>query len=365
MSKIYCFPHTTDANPYQQLMMEGLRRAGLEVDYGHQHRLFGPLLTALRPGEYLHFDWPERFYFRRSGLLTAINGWVFVLQLLFIRKVLGKKIIWTLHNLSPHIGLHPRTSRAVYSRLGRWGVDKVRVFADSSRIRLREIFGIPRQRVIVVPEGDYTDYYTDRRSRSEARAELSMDESDFILLQLGSIRPYKGILETIEHFKNYHFERPWHYYIVGAAWDEAYTRQVVAAAAGDERIHIEPHQVEEADLDRYFNAADAVICPYNKIENSGAVILAMGFRKAVVAPRIGVLPERLSSQPELLYVTSPREALVKLDQLSHEELHAIGQRNYLAVRQHRWEDFAICFGQKLPLPPQPSSVNQPLSNPTS
>ena len=35
---------------------------------------------------------------------------------------------------------------------------------------------------------------------------------------------------------------------------------------------------------------------FENIENSGSIILAMGFKKVIIAPNIGVIPDRLNNQ---------------------------------------------------------------------
>ncbi len=69
----------------------------------------------------------------------------------------------------------------------------------------------------------------------------------------------------------------------------------------------------------------------------------MGFKKAVIAPKMGVLSERLKNQTELLYTESPEQLFDVLKKMTKEQLEQIGEKNYHSLSKHNWSDFAKAF----------------------
>lgn len=111
----------------------------------------------------------------------------------------------------------------------------------------------------------------------------------------------------------------------------------------DKDIIFHPRMIPDEEVQYYMNAADIVVLPFKKIENSGSAILAMGFAKAVIAPNSGVLPKRLEKQQHLLYNNALSEIFNKKNTWSESELTAIGINNKKHLKKHKWEDFSALF----------------------
>lgn len=342
--RICCLPVAGDGNPYQRLMMQGLRQdERLEVLQGTDGKLFAAIRTVLaqRP-DVLHYDWMYRYFLRRRRWWTWLHAPIFLAELLVVRYLLGCRIVWTLHNL----GTHDTTTRQLevwvrrrFARLCDW----IRVFHPSTVERAAAYLDLDPSRFVVIPEGSYVGYYPSGVSRAEARQRLGIEEDALLLLYLGSVRPYKGLDELISAFKQA-AEAHWSLLIAGPPLDASYTAAIQQACEGTRPIRLDFRFIPDEELQFYFRACDVVVLPFRSIENSGSVILAMGFAKPVVAPARGVLPERLRRQPELLYQDDDlRGALERLKGTSQWALQEIGRRNYEEVQRYRWEDFSQAF----------------------
>jgi beta-1,4-mannosyltransferase len=341
--KISCLPIAGLGNPYQHLMMEGLKKdQNLIVQYGKPGKFFAIFWTAAvqRP-DYIHVDWLNSYYIRRTPWLTWLLFPLFIAQVWIARYVLGVRFVWTMHNLWPHD--LPRTgpykwSRQYFGRICEW----IRVFDASTVDRAVAILRVSASKFRVVPEGDYTSYYPNTVGRTEARARLGIAEEEKVLLYLGLIKPYKGVLELVTLFRQIRPDQKLRLIIAGKAMDNAYMASVRQQIT--EEMIIKDAFVDDADLQVYYNAADAVILPFQRIENSGSVILAMGFKKTIIAPRIGVLEKRLAQQHELLYpLGQVHEGLNIFTKLTESRLKEIGQSNFEALKKYKWEDFSQCF----------------------
>ena len=81
------------------------------------------------------------------------------------------------------------------------------------------------------------------------------------------------------------------------------------AAAGDPRISMQLRSIPDDEMQLYLRACDAVVLPFRDVLTSGSAILAMSFGRAVIAPRLGCLPETLSDDAAILYDPTAPDAL--------------------------------------------------------
>jgi beta-1,4-mannosyltransferase len=101
--------------------------------------------------------------------------------------------------------------------------------------------------------------------------------------------------------------------------------------------------VPEEDVQIYMNAADAVVLPYHDVLTSGAVILAMSFGKACIAPRLGCLPDVLDETGAVLYDSGSPNGLANALRVAFERRSqppAMGAYNLVRARAWRWDEIA-------------------------
>ncbi len=339
--RISCLPVAGIQNPYQFLMIKGLQSdSRLIVKNGIDDRFLGIIKTAIvQKPDYIHFDWETSYYYRRSLWMTIVNIPFFILQVFIARYVLNCKLVWTPHNIIPHdskyIKIH-RFCRRFFARNMKW----IRLFSEISLPAAVKQLKCDKSKFKIIPEGSYVGYYPNNVSRSEARKFLNIADDKRVLLYTGFIKPYKGIDNLIECFKKSYQENAI-LIIAGKVMNPAYFEIIKKSI--NENIILVDRFIENDELQYFFNAADIVTLPFKKIENSGSVILAMSFKKAVIAPSMGVLKERLVKQQELLYSESLMQSFEILRNMKRETLKEIGEKNYERLSIYKWSDFAKAF----------------------
>jgi glycosyltransferase involved in cell wall biosynthesis len=241
------------------------------------------------------------------------------------------------HNVE-HKGFN-RWVRHFFAKQCEW----IRVFSKDSINRASQELKINNEKFIVIPEGDYTSVYPNTITQQEARNELNLAQNSKVLLSLGYIKPYKGIENLILEFSKIK-NKDVQLIIAGQVMDQNYFKNLknTIDQLKDNRIQLKGVFIPEDKLQVYYNAADVVVLPFDKVENSGSAIMAMGFKKPIVAPEMGVLKKRLLQQQDLLY-TNLKEGLKKATSLDKNELVKIGEMNYQALKKDKWEDFATAF----------------------
>lgn len=324
-------------------MMNGLRDCdNINVCHGRDGKFFAILLTAIKlKPDYIHFDWLHQYYLRRSHWMTYLFYPLFVLQVLIVKHILGIKLVWTLHNITPHDQAYfgpYKWARTFFAKHCTW----IRVFSEDTKIKASKELNIAIDRFKVVPEGSYVGYYPNTISPKDARSYLNVEKNKRVFLFFGSMRPYKGIEDLINIYKIIRTENTL-LIIAGQCDSHEYKAEIEKRVFGNDDVLLHALTIKIIDVQVYMNASDIVVLPFKKVENSGSAILAMGFKKPVIAPNIGVLPTRLKAQSSLLYGDCLEKALEKSLIMSNDQLSEIGDANYQNLLNYSWNDFQNSF----------------------
>jgi glycosyltransferase involved in cell wall biosynthesis len=110
------------------------------------------------------------------------------------------------------------------------------------------------------------------------------------LLFFGTIRPYKGLEDLVEAFAA--LPAGYHLTVVGETW-EGWTlpAELIEASPAADRITLVNRYVTDAEVDRFFAAADVVVLPYRRSSASGPLHIAMSHGLPVVVTAVGGLVE--------------------------------------------------------------------------
>ena len=337
--KIACLPVAGIENPYQYLMIKGLNQnPKLNAFNGVNDRFFGIIRTGLKyKPDYIHFDWIASYYSRRYSWLTYLDIPFFLFQMFFLKYILKIKIVWTFHNLYPHTNyqrnLHIRVQRCFAKY-----VSVIRIFSEKSLASAMQILNMQAEKFHICSEGSYIGYYPNTVSKEDARIYLKIDPFKKVFLFFGLITPYKGILELIREFK---FENSI-LICAGKVMDANYFKLLQNAA--NDHILFHNQFISAENVQYFFNAADVVVLPFIEIENSGSLILAMGFKKPIIAPATKVISERLQGQEDLLFQAGDLYQKLQLAiNLSNTDLESFGENNFTKARKLNWVEFSELF----------------------
>jgi glycosyltransferase involved in cell wall biosynthesis len=336
-------PDWVGSNPYQQRLTQALRDQGVKVRRASPRRGPAPIINAwLAAGRprVVHLHWTHAFL----GSDPNGPGWRdrkrFTGQLAVLRW-LGVRIVWTLHNLGAHDGARSPVEMAVHRDL----VHRCHAIIAHCQVAVDAAVGAyalqpaDRARFRVIPHGSYIGTYDESVSREDARAQLGLDAEARVFAFVGALRAYKGVEELIAAFKA--LPDPAARLIVAGQAKVPVAKQLHAAAAGDERIVLRTERVPESEMGVVLGAADAVVLPFRDVLTSGSAILAMGFGRPVIAPRLGCLPETLPEQGTILYDPTDPEALARSLRTALEcDLSAMGQHNRAAALRLDWAEIA-------------------------
>jgi glycosyltransferase involved in cell wall biosynthesis len=325
-------------NAYQPRLMSALGRMGVRtVIGGGGGTFFGSALLRWQ-ADVLHFHWLHPYLLRPGWLASAVRSARFLIEIVLL-KIVGKKVVWTAHNLANHEGRHRGIERWATRQFCRLA-DAVIVHCQSAARATTRQFGL-RQPPIVIPHGSYVGVYPDVFDRAAARAELSLPAEATVFLFLGRIRPYKGVMDLLVAFAA--IGRPDVRLVIAGQPDESLTESDRARLSNAPNVHFMPGYVPEDRIGELMCAADVVVFPYRDVLTSGAVLLAMSFGKACIAPRLGCIPETVGGDGGFLYDASRPAALNEtLSEAIRRsgELPAMGARNRQLAQKSDWNTIA-------------------------
>ncbi|MBB6671470.1 glycosyltransferase [Cohnella nanjingensis] len=299
---VYMWPRTNPHNKYTELLARSLERRGLRVDHYAKGSQFKP-----RRGDIVHIHWPSYTYQASWFALTFAKS-LFFLALLCWYKLLGVRLYWTIHNIWPHEG-RSRWDAFMRKRLLRL-CDAAFALSETVRREAADVFGVPEDKIVVTPHGHYGGAYPIRGTDIRERFDIPADR--FLFLFVGRINPYKGVDRLVEAYRSLAPEEG--ALLIAGQADGEYDLGFIGErgkAGGGGAIRLYPSFVADGELADYLLAADAVVLPYRQISTSGSAILALTFKKPVVAPRIGSLGEYVSEGCGVLYDPDDKDGLRK------------------------------------------------------
>lgn len=273
--RIARFPPTPDENPYQRLLYDHLGGFGFELDRDAAFTLAW-LWRARRRPAYLHFHWRMDRIYRRSWLRLALFA-----ARLQAARLLGYRLVWTIHEAYPHARPAPRLDRAAGRMLAR--ACHVLLAHDDGHVSAASAaLGCPDGRIGVVPHGSYIGVYPRGRSRAAVREELRVPSSAFAFLCFGGLQAYKRIDLLLRAFES--FRDPGAYLVVaGRVKDERVAAEVEEASRRDSRIVTRFGFAPDEQVAEFFEACDAAVVARDDGWSSGSLILALSHGLPVVA----------------------------------------------------------------------------------
>jgi glycosyltransferase involved in cell wall biosynthesis len=328
-------------NPYQKLLVKHLAKMGVQVQEVNYHTIFLPILLKQGKPNVVHLQSMYLFFLKPSRLMSLIKLVIFVSQLLILR-MMGVKIVWTAHDLKNHSNRYLKIDR-FGTTLVTWLVHAIIAHCDAAKREVITAFRLRNaDKVFVVPHGNYIDYYENNIDRVKARKALNIPQSSPMFLFLGWIRGYKGVLEMIDTFKELQYDEA-QLVIAGKPSPEQLDELIKQKIAGDQNIQFISGFVPDDQIQVYMNACDVVIFPYKDILTSGAVLLAMSFGKACIAPRKCCIAEVLDDSGAFLYDPDLQEGLSQAMNCAiqrQSNLLSMGEHNRQLAEQWTWSRVA-------------------------
>ncbi|MDJ0633596.1 MAG: glycosyltransferase [Xenococcaceae cyanobacterium MO_188.B29] len=286
----------TKENKYLTCLWSSLKDYDVEIEAFQVNCFFSELIAARHRNKIIHLHWVRVLcYLDVGSKYKTLSSFLRTIRNLIVLKLFGNKIVWTIHNTHSHENNFPIIEYILRWLLSRLSND-VLVMSEYSRQEFKRMYGRTK-RVHIIPHGNYIGSYPNQISRKDARLNLGIALEQKVLLYFGMVRHYKGINHLLAAF-NQLKDSNVVLLIAGIPYDSDLCAEIEQAAQRDSRIRLRLQFIPDEDIQIYMNACDWVVLPYQKILNSGSVLLALSFARPVIVPQRGAITELISDSEQ-------------------------------------------------------------------
>lgn len=256
----------------------------------------------------LHLHWDDLIFGRSRDSAANASEAERDLAALAAFKAGGGRILWTVHNRTPHRDMDPETFRAARARVVDLA-DLVHVHTPDAALHMQSDWGVDPTRLRIIPHPSYLGQY-EPAATSLARDLPDCDARAFLFF--GAFRANKG-LDTLVDTARVLIRRevPFHLHLCGRA---ARSHQKLFRGLTDApAVEITDEAVPDEDVAGIFARAQVFVAPFSNLFTSGSVMLAQGFGLPVIGPDTEALRAHVAPENhDLLYDPGAPRALLRM-----------------------------------------------------
>ena len=137
------------------------------------------------------------------------------------------------------------------------------------------------------------DHYGEQMSKEDACQTLNLNPENQYMLFFGLVRAYKGLDLLLDAFGKVKDQLPNLQLIIAGEFyedEDKYQSQIESNQLTD-RVIVKNEFIADADLRKYFGAADLIVQPYKTATQSGVTQVAFHFEKPMLVTNVGGLGE--------------------------------------------------------------------------
>jgi glycosyltransferase involved in cell wall biosynthesis/SAM-dependent methyltransferase len=189
----------------------------------------------------------------------------------------------------------------------------VHVLSDFSADQLWKLYAVPRERIVRIRGAAATDRFEPAADRGAIRRELGLAGDRPLLLTVRNLEARMGLDSLLDAMARLKAQRPSVLLLIGGAGSlrEALEAQSRALGLGDHVKFL--GFVPDAELPRYYQAADLFVLPTRELEGFGLVTVeALACGTPVLGTPVGATPEILRALcPSLVFRGTTPEVMAE------------------------------------------------------
>ena len=191
------------------------------------------------------------------------------------------------------------------------------------------------------------DHYGDPMTKQEACQALNLDPNNQYMLFFGLVRAYKGLDLLLDAFGQVKDQLPNLQLIIAGEFyeDEDKYRTQIANNQLTDRVIIRNEFIADADLRKYFGAADLIVQPYKSATQSGVTQVAFHFEKPMLVTNVGGLGEIVHDR-KMGYAVAPQaDAIAQAiaDYYTHDRQADYTEYLILQKENYSWSGLTTAF----------------------
>ena len=274
-----------ETNPYNSQIYEVIANENTTVNDYSDIRLL------VKSSDIVHIHWPEYFFFfTETSAPKMIWKASIRMFILYISKLWGTKVFWTIHNLQPHEVRRP-TVEKILMRLLAKRVDSLILLNKNSDKEIREMYpSLNKTPANLIPLCHSRDIYKTKLDKDQAKKIYGFESEQILLSYFGRIRRYKNVQSLVKSFRGLENSKL-RLMISGECGDPALRDEIIEEAKGDTRIRLHFEDLSAQQLANVVTASDLTVLPYDTVLNSGTAFLALSLSRPILLPRTRAFEE--------------------------------------------------------------------------
>ncbi|GAA4265378.1 glycosyltransferase [Frondihabitans peucedani] len=279
--RVAVFPAYSD-NPYVNLLTLAARARGYRFVDSTSLEGLERDSAGLGRGDALHVHWTSPIVQRADTGAEAAERLARFRAAVDGAAERGASVLWTLHNVLPHDVRHEALELELCRYLaGR--ADVLHGMTPDVVEAAAPLYALDPAKLVVIPHPSYQGVYPSELTRSDARAALDIADGERAVLFFGQMRPYKGLSDLLDAVGESTSRERVVLLLAGRTSDDDRAALDARLPAGVRAVRHHSH-VNDADVQRWFRAADVAVLPYRRVLNSGTLHLASTFGVPVILP---------------------------------------------------------------------------------
>lgn len=273
--KCYFYPNSSkqtqsEVNPYTSMMTEGLENAFRVVNKeSPTGKGFFDFLRYAIGVDFLFANWIEELPDKKYGFIQSFL-FIFIIK---IRKLLGFKFVWVMHNKSTHDRANARAKKILYSFIVK-NNDLILTHSSEGIKNATQNYGHNGKNIVFLhhPVGTRKAYNPDQPKAYD-------------VLIWGKISAYKGIKEFVSFFaQNKALLKNRNILIAGKFFSESYYNEVMEITPP--QISILNEYVDDNKLSGLISSSKAILFTYNpaSVLSSGALMTSLEYPVFIFGP---------------------------------------------------------------------------------
>ncbi len=369
--------------PYAFGLLNALLRKGLVVDFIGSDELNDPTIVGQNNVNFLNYRGDQNphagtlekirrvlLYYKRL-IVYAYRTDSMIFHILWFNKfivldrtllniyykALGKKIVFTAHNIDQgerdgrSTWLNRISLRILYHI-----VDGIFVHTNKMKEQLMDKFNVPESRISVIRFGINDTLPETCLTSQEARGRIGVADQERVILFFGRIAPYKGLdllLSALALIKRK--GEPFKLLVAGplkregngaAYWNNI--EKIMSEKGLGSYIRKDIRFIPDDEVECFFKAADVLVLPYRHIFQTGLIFLSYNFGLPVVATDVGNLREDIV-EGETGFLCLPEDPVDLSDKLLayfessiYKNLHSTREQiRSMAREKYSWDAISV------------------------
>jgi glycosyltransferase involved in cell wall biosynthesis len=319
----YLLANADNVNPYIQDFIQSLNQTeNIKVINTPHKNPVKSLLYRKNQGDCFIFHWIETTPERPHGILQTITA---ILLIIYLRLI-GKKIVWFLHNKEPH---SPR-----YYKLEKGMMRFMAYISHLIVTHSKEGIKVAQE---LTPKAVRKTVFMHHPTKNRMDAATENAEKKYKLLIWGGISKYKGVLEFVEFVEKHPFKSPTSVMIIGKCGSPELAESISQHLP--KNITWLKESLSFDELKSHIDAAQFVLIPYlsDSVLSSGLLMDSLSYGAKVIGPNTGSFKDYAAEKSLGVYVFNNLSEIESIIEEHQDSKKDFDYQDFL--NKNKWKSF--------------------------